>query len=239
MVPFSKRLVIVLIDDNRIARSRLLAQIRAESGFEVLAISALVDEALEKIRQTTPDLILLHLSPVAREAVTLAGAIHGEFPSSRIALMGCQPAQEGVAHFVRAGVAGFILETASFETLLDTLHTVAKGHPVLPPEMTPSLFDQLRQNETQGRQKRDRAISSLTKRERDVTELIVQGLSNQAIADRLGIALDTVKSHVHKVLGKLSVNSRLEIAAFSRDDATVRHGRKATDAALVAMAPQI
>lgn len=213
---FSKRLAVILIDDNRTSRAGVLALIRAQPGFEVLATSAEIDEALAKVRQLSPNIVLLHLSPDGNDAVTLAGAIHGEFPASRIIVMGCQVPQDGVAHFIRAGVAGFILATASFETLLDTIHVVAAGSQVLPQQLTTNLFDQLRRQDPRGRPKRVLETSKLTQRERDVTDLIVQGLSNKGIADRLGIALHTVKSHVHKVLAKLSVNSRLEIAAFSR-----------------------
>ncbi|MES2124082.1 MAG: response regulator transcription factor [Gemmatimonadota bacterium] len=194
-----------------------MTRIRAEPGFEVLATSAIAVEALEKVRLTRPDLILLHLSPEARDAVTVAGAIHGEFPASRVVVLGCEATQDGVAGFVRAGVAGFVLETASFGTLLDTLQAVAAGIQVLPSELTASLFDQLRYHDPRGVPARVLEVSKLTRRERDVTELIIQGLSNKAIAERLDIALHTVKSHVHKVLSKLSVNSRLEIAAYSRN----------------------
>lgn len=216
MVLFSKRLAVILIDDNSTSRSSVLALIRAQPGFEVLATTALVAEALDKVRQLTPDLVLLHLPPEGDDAVTLAGAIHGEFPASRIVVMGCQVPQQWIAQFVRAGVAGFVLAAASLETLLTTMHAVAGGSRVLPEALTTGLFEQLRRQDPRGRPRRVLETSKLTQRERDVTELIVQGLSNKAIADRLGIALHTVKSHVHKVLSKLSVNSRLEIAAFSR-----------------------
>lgn len=208
----------VLLDDNRLSRDGVFALIRNEPSFEVLATSAEIAEAMRRIREAMPDLVLLHLAREGNETTTLIGAIHGEFPVSRIVVMGLQLPNDDVASLVRAGAAGFIMATASLETLLHTIHSVANGNQVLPLELAGALFGQLKGQDARGRPKRKLDTKRLTKRERDVTALIIQGLSNKAIAERLHIALHTVKSHVHKVLAKLDVNSRLEIAAFSRND---------------------
>jgi DNA-binding NarL/FixJ family response regulator len=106
----------------------------------------------------------------------------------------------------------------SFDRFLSTIHSVAGGIRVLPSELTHSLFGQLNGHDVRTGPKRPLQLGRLTNRERAVTDLIVRGLGNREIAARLSIALHTVKSHVHKVLSKLAVNSRLEVAAFSRDE---------------------
>ena len=96
---------------------------------------------------------------------------------------------------------------------LATIRSVASGIQVLPTQLTRSLFGQLKLHRVLGRPKRMLEIGRLTGREREIADLMVLGLSNQVIATRLKIALHTVKSHVHRVLSKLAVQSRLEVAA--------------------------
>jgi len=208
----------VLIDENPSTRKGVLAHIRAEPGFRVLAASAEIEVALQKVQQARPDLVLLNLLRKNGDALTLAGALHGEAPESRVVIMGLKSLHEDVAGFVRAGVSGFVMADTSFDRFLSTIHSVAGGIRVLPLELTHSLFGQLHGHGVRTSPKRPLQLGRLTNRERAVTDLIVRGLGNREIAARLSIALHTVKSHVHKVLSKLAVNSRLEVAAFSQDE---------------------
>lgn len=219
MAHVRKRITMVLVDDTPTARKGVLALIRTQPGFRVLAASAEIDEALRRVRDTTPDIVLLNLPQKGDDSLTLAGALHGEATASRVIIMGLEARQPDVAGFVRAGVSGFIMAGASFDTFLSTIHSVDQGIRVLPRELTRSLFGQLVLHGVRGRPKRRLELEGLTHREGEVADLIVLGLSNKQIAARLAIALHTVKSHVHKVLSKLAVNSRLEVAAFAHNGA--------------------
>ena len=133
----------VLIDDNPSAREGVVARIRADPGLQVLADSVGIEAALQKVRQTRPDLVLLNLAPNRGDTLTLAGALHDEMPGSRVVVMGLKPLHEDVAGFLRAGVSGFIMADASFEEFLGTIRSVSRGIDVLPPQLTHSLFGQL------------------------------------------------------------------------------------------------
>jgi DNA-binding NarL/FixJ family response regulator len=129
--------------------------------------------------------------------------------------MGLLPIHEDVADYVRAGASGFVMKDATFEEFFSTIRTVACGVQVLPQELTNSLFGQIVRNAKGGDRKRLIEAVRLTARERQVVDLLGDGLSNKEIASRLHIAVHTVKSHVHNVLEKLSLRSRLEVAAFT------------------------
>jgi DNA-binding NarL/FixJ family response regulator len=150
----SRPISLVLIEDNRSSRERLVTVIRAQPGFHVLAASADTEEALRTVRETRPDLVLLDLGQEDDDRLTLAAALHGEVPESRVIIMGLGPLQEDVASFVRAGVSGFIMAGASFDEFLRTIHSVAQGTQVLPLELTRSLFGQLNRNGARPRPKR-------------------------------------------------------------------------------------
>ncbi len=206
---------LVLIDDNRLLREGLAALIHSQPGFKVLVASADVDEALLKAREAKPDVVLLDFGLEDHDSLSLTATVHNEIPAARVIVMGLLPLLEDVGGYVRAGASGFIMKDASFDDFFATIRAVAGGAEVLPQALTNSLFTQIVRNvATVGRSKVLESVS-LTIRERQVIELLGEGLSNKEIATRLHIAVHTVKSHVHNVLEKLALRSRLEVAAFS------------------------
>jgi DNA-binding NarL/FixJ family response regulator len=217
--PSASPINVVLIDDNRLQREGLAALIHAQPGFCMLVASADVDEALEQVRDRQPDVVLLDLRIDDEDGLTLAATIRGELPEARVIVMGLSPSQRDVTAYVAAGVAGFIMKDASFDEYLTTVRSVAAGAHVLPEALTGTVFGALaaRPERTTPNTavEASRKAVRLTNRERDVIDLLSEGLSNRDIAERLGIAVHTVKSHVHSVLEKLSLNSRLQVAAFT------------------------
>jgi DNA-binding NarL/FixJ family response regulator len=219
-VPIS--ISLVLIDDNRLLREGLAAMIHSQPGFKVLAASVDVEEALEKVRQSKPDVVLLDFGLEDHDSLSLTSTVHTEVPEARVIVMGLLPLQEDVADFVRAGASGFIMKNASFEDFFATIRAVATGAEVLPPALTNSLFSQITRNAVGGSRARVLEAVRLTNRERQVIDLLGEGLSNKEIATRLHIAVHTVKSHVHNVLEKLALHSRLEVAAFTHSGGVPR-----------------
>ena len=206
---------LVLIDDNRLLREGITALIHTQPGFKVLAAFADVEEALKKVREAKPDIVLLDFGLEDHDSVNLTATVHQEVPAARVIVMGLLPIQEDVADFVRAGASGFIMKDASFDDFFATIRAVAGGGEVLPPALTNSLFAQIARNLPV--ESRDRTLDAvrLTNRERQVIDLLSEGLSNKELATRLHIAVHTVKSHVHNVLEKLALRSRLEVVAFT------------------------
>jgi DNA-binding NarL/FixJ family response regulator len=210
-----KPIALVLIDDNRLLREGLTAMIQSRPGFTVLAASADADEAMEQVREAKPNVVLIDFGLEDHDALGLTATVHKEVPEARVIVMGLLSTQGDVADYVRAGASGFIMKHASLEELFDTIRAVAAGGQVLPLALTTSLFEQIANRAA--RLPAPMVIDSvrLTNREQQVVALLGEGLSNKEIATRLHIAVHTVKSHVHNVLEKLAMRSRLEVAAFS------------------------
>ncbi len=215
MAAEGKPISLVLIDDNRLLREGLAAMIHEQPGFKVLAVAADVTEALQKVREAMPDVVLLDFGLEDNDSLSLTATVHGEVPSSRIIVMGLLPLQEDIANYVRAGASGFIMKDASFDDLFITIRAVAAGAEVLPPALTNSLFSQILRNASGGSKAQVLEAVRLTNRERQVIDLLGEGLSNKEIAVRMHVAVHTVKSHVHNVLEKLALHSRLEVVAFT------------------------
>ncbi len=207
---------LVLIDDNRLLREGLALLMRKQPGFKVLAASADIDVALRAVHESKPTVVLLDFSLENDDALRVTGTVHQDVPEAKVIIMGLSTLQEDVADFITAGASGFIMKDATFEEFLTTIRTVAAGGEVLPPELTASLFSQIATLAVRKRKPKTLDSVGLTERERQVIDLIGEGMSNKEIAARLHIAVHTVKSHVHNVLEKLALRTRLEVAAFTR-----------------------
>ena len=209
---------IVLIEDNRMLREGLANLIREEPGFQVLAASANIIEALQKVRDAKPRVVLVDFGLQNHDSLRLTATLRGEVPEAKVIVMGLLPLHEDIADFVRAGASGFVMKDASLDDFFGTIRKVANGTDVLPPQLTGSLFTQIAERAIKGGNSPVLEAVKLTQRERQVVELIGDGLSNKEIAARLHVAIHTVKSHVHNVLEKLALHTRLEVAAFTRGE---------------------
>jgi DNA-binding NarL/FixJ family response regulator len=136
-------------------------------------------------------------------------------PEARVIVMNLLPVEEDVVDFVKAGATGFVAKRARIDDLVATVRSVAGGAKVVLPPLTGALFSYIAKRATGRNAPTVSDAVRMSKREREVIDLIAQGLSNKEIARRLHIATDTVKSHVHNILEKLALHNRLQIAAHA------------------------
>jgi len=210
---------ILLIEDNRLLREGIAAMLNGESDFEVVA-RAEDGNAVSQLKamKKPPDVILLDLGLEKENSLRLMTALRELVPEARIIAMDIFPEQVDLAEFVKAGGSGFILKTAPSNDYMKTIRAVASGTKVLPPTLTNSLFTQIIESALRTGSGIPNNSIQLTAREREVVALISEGLSNKELAERLHIATYTVKSHIHNILEKLALNTRLQIAAFARNE---------------------
>lgn len=208
---------VLLIEDNRLLREGIAAMLKEHGEFEVVA-RAEDGDALRRLRKAnqTPDIVLLDLGLEKADSLKLMARLREELPEVKVIAMDILPEEVDIVEFVKAGGSGFVLKSASVEDYIETIKLVAGGEKVLPPAMTTSLFTQIVDSALKsGKIISDKSLL-LTAREKQIIDLISEGMSNKEIASRLHIATHTVKSHVHNILEKLALGSRLQIAAFAR-----------------------
>ncbi|MFO7914547.1 MAG: response regulator transcription factor [Candidatus Krumholzibacteriales bacterium] len=210
---------ILLIEDNRLLREGIAAMLNGQSDFEVAARAEGSDVVAQvKKMKIPPDIILLNLGVKKEYSLNLMAGLLKELPTVQFIAMDMFPEQSDIVEFVKAGGNGFILKTAPLEDYIKTIKRVAEGENVLPPALTNSLFTEIIKTAFKtGKENPDNLIQ-LTSREREIATLITEGLRNKEIAERLHISTYTVKSHVHNILEKLALNTRLQIAAFVREE---------------------
>jgi DNA-binding NarL/FixJ family response regulator len=208
-------ITVAIVDDNRLVREALAAMLGRLPDVQVVAAASANGEVLDQAR---PDVLLLDAGLGDEDSLSVAAAIAKRRSATKVVIMDLMPTNEDIVQFVNAGVAGFVLKDATFDEFVATIRAVADGEKVLPPRMTETLFSQIALGgDSRGRERVLEDVR-MTRREREVIELIGEGLSNKEIAQRLNIASHTVKSHVRNVMEKLALHTRLQIAAFARRD---------------------
>ena len=196
--------------------------LQGQPDLEIMASLENSAEAVLKARELKPHVVLINVNLGDQNSLNLAAALSEQVPGTKLVAMGLAPTQEKVLDFVQVGASGFILEDATLSGFLSTIRFVAEGRKVLPPPLTGSLFSQI-VDRVEGISKLRTGDSvRMTRREREVIELIGAGLSNKEIAQRLHLAVYTVKSHVHNILEKLALRSRLEIASYVHAKGTAK-----------------
>lgn len=213
------KIQILLIEDNLLLQEGISSMLNKHGGFEVVARSEDGDAVRQlKSLNAHPDVVLLDLGLEKANSLKLMALLKVELPSVRIIAMDILPEHVDIVEFVRAGGHGLIVKNAPAVDWIDTIKAVAAGERVLPPSLTQSLFTQIISDALEsGRELPENGIQ-LTARERQVVNLIADGLSNKEIAEALHIATYTVKSHVHNILEKLTLSTRLQIAAYLRKE---------------------
>ncbi|MCI0706790.1 MAG: response regulator transcription factor [Ignavibacteriae bacterium] len=212
-----KNIRTLLIEDNRLLREGISAMVSSQGDMTIVATSNGNDDFLKKIKSFKPHLILVDLGLNHRYGVRIVALLRAKFPSTKVVGMGLATSESDIIEFIEVGASGFILKEASVKDFLATIRLVANGQKVLPPLLTESLFSQVVKLALERGKRRIGGADRMTKREKEIVILIADGLSNKDIAERLHIATYTVKSHVHNILEKLTLRSRLQIARYAQD----------------------
>jgi two-component system NarL family response regulator len=210
-----KQIKLVIVEDNRVLREGLVALLEEIDGVKALAATGSSMAELE-VLQLKPQVVLLNRGLQEQSCMQVIKKVLNEAPEAGLIVMDLMPGQTDVVEFVQAGVSGFILSNATLDDFIMTIRAVANGEKVLPDPLTNSLFSQIVENLVKtGKLPPFKKAVKMTRREQEIITLIGKGMSNKEIAQNLNLATYTVKSHVHNILEKLALHSRLQVAAYS------------------------
>jgi two-component system, NarL family, response regulator DegU len=211
-----KKIQIIVIEDNLLLREGITTMIKEQRDLEVTAAFGDCSKAIQSIRESQPNIVLIDLGLRNQNSLNLAKVLKKDFQKIKIIMMDLVPLQEDLLEFVQAGVSGFILKEATVDDFLKTIRSVAGGAKALPSNLTGSLFSQI-VNKAVKESNPAKIISSvkMTKREKQVIALVSDGLTNKEIAQKLHLSTYTVKSHIHNILEKLAIHTRVQIAKFA------------------------
>ena len=196
---------LLLVDDHPIVREGLRAYLALQPGLVVVAEAADVTEALARIEEAKPDLVLLDVKLEGENGLTLLSKLRETEVAPRVLLLTSFLDEDYLREALRLGAAGYLLKRAGQGALVDGIRAALRGERVLDPAaaaLLPTLGDD--------------PLKRLTPRETEVLGLLVEGLSNKAVAKRLGVGEKTVKTHVSSLLSKLELKDRTQAALYAQ-----------------------
>jgi DNA-binding NarL/FixJ family response regulator len=203
---------VFLVDDHHF----FLAGLRAELGeeFEIVGEAGDVDGAVEGIRHSRPDVVLLDVHLPGGGGRTVIEAVHRDDPEVRFLALSVSDAAEDVIAVIRAGARGYVTKSISPADLADALRRVHEGDAVFSPRLAGFVLDAFR-----GRIAGpvDPELDQLTAREQEVLRHIARGFTYKEVGRRLHLSVKTVETHVSSVLRKLQLSSRYELTRWATD----------------------
>jgi DNA-binding NarL/FixJ family response regulator len=210
---------VLVVDDNVLFREGLVALLRKFPDIVIAGQAASGTEAVRKATLTRPDVVLMDISMPGMGGVEATRRIRQEAPQLPIAILTVSEQDDDLFAAVRAGARGYLLKTVSIEELHDAVVTLHNGGTIITPHLARRLLDEFTRLTAGRRTSGEDEIAKLTAREREVLELVAMGQSNQEIAEKLFVAVNTVKVHLRNTLEKLELRNRQQLAAFA-----VSHG---------------
>jgi len=204
-----EKITVMLVDDHAIVRQGLRTYLGLQPDIEVVGEASDGREALAKVRETLPDIVLMDLVMPNLDGVEATRQVTALSPSTRVIVLTSFSEDEKVFASIKAGAQGYLMKDVLPQDLVRAIRTVHRGEAQLDPEIARKLMQEFT-NPQPTAPKHD-----LTEREMDVLRLIAQGKSNKEISEDLVLSEKTVKTHVSNILQKLHLSDRTQAAVYA------------------------
>ncbi len=213
---------VVVVDDQELVRSGF-ALILERAGFEVVGQAADGLEGIEVALASEPDVVLMDVRMPKLDGIEATRRLLAQLPNVRVLALTTFDLDEYVYAAVRAGASGFLLKDVSPDGLVDAVRAIARGDTMLAPALTRRLLERFASGPTPGTLPDD--LRELSEREIEVLRLVARGLPNAAIGTELFLSEATVKTYVSRLLSKLGVRDRVQLAVLAYESGLVTAGQ--------------
>lgn len=200
---------VFLLDDHEVVRRGVAALLSAEADIEIVGEAGTAEQALARIPAARPDVAVLDVRLPDGDGVSVCREIRARLPEVACLMLTSFSDEEALFDAVMAGAAGYVLKQIHGSDLVSAVRTVASGQSLLDPRSTAQMLARLRERQT-----RKDPLAALSAQERQILELIGEGLTNRQIGERLFLAEKTVKNYVSNLFSKLDMRRRTQAAAF-------------------------
>jgi two-component system response regulator DevR len=203
---------IFLLDDHEVVRRGIGELLTAQDGFEIVGEASTADEARNRIPAAKPDVAILDARLPDGSGIDVCRDIRSAMPGTYCLILTSYDDHDAVLAAVLAGASGYVLKEVRAAGLVDAVRQVAQGRSLIDPAVVEQVMNRIRAG-SPGQSK----IAALTDREREVLDLIAEGLSNRQIGERLFLAEKTIKNYVSSLLAKLGMERRTQAAVFGAE----------------------
>ena len=214
---------VLVVDDEPLVRGGVRMILETEDDIEVVGEALDGNDALERTRALTPDVVILDIRMPGMDGIETTRQLLQRANAPRVLILTTFDLDEYVYEAMKAGASGFILKNVPPAKLVDAVRTIAGGDALLAPTITRRMIERFVQR-APAASGRPPQLAELTERELDVLRLIARGLSNAEIAASLFLSEATVKSHVNRVLSKLDLRDRTQATVLAYETGLVEPG---------------
>lgn len=208
-----QKIRVLVVDDHTIVRDGICALLALAGDIEVIGEAANGREALEMVKQLTPDVVLMDIAMPLLGGLEATRRIRKELPGTKVLVLTQYDDKEYVFPVIEAGAYGFISKTAASSELTSAIRYVYRGESYLSPSVTKLMIEDY-QHGAALRLKND-PYKQLTDRERDILKLVAEGYTTQEIADILVISPKTVEGHRSSLMAKLDIRNRIDLVKYA------------------------
>jgi DNA-binding NarL/FixJ family response regulator len=204
---------ILLVEDHVVVRQGLKALLSGEDDIQVVGEADNGREALQYVAELQPDVVLMDISMPGLNGIEATRQIRQNYSGVKVVILSMHSNEEYVFQVLRAGASGYVLKQSDSSEVLTAIRAALAGGSFLSPPISRAVIDDyVRRAESRGRAKH---MDVLTSREREVLQLLAEGLSNQEIAEQLSISVKTVETHRSNMMKKLGVDSKTELVKYA------------------------
>ncbi|WP_026257919.1 response regulator [Actinopolymorpha alba] len=209
---------VLIVDDDPLLRAGLAMMLGGADDIAVVGEAGDGTEVLPLVEQQVPDVVLMDIRMPAMDGLAATEVLRARPDAPEVLILTTFDADDHVLRALRAGAAGFVLKDTPPAEIVEAVRRVAQGHPVLSSAVTRRLIARVADPEDERRRTRARSrLAQLNDREREIAVAVGQGRSNAEIGAALHLSVSTVKTHVSRILAKLDLNNRVQIALLAHD----------------------
>lgn len=216
---------LMLVDDHDVVRTGLRSFLETQPGFEVIAEAKNGRQALEKAREVQPDIVLMDITMPDMDGIEATLQLKKLYPECQILVLTVHTDKQYFMKMLSVGASGYLTKQAAADELVAAIQAVAAGHVYLQPALARWLLEDYQRlaktvtppgsQESIGKDKDAVTLDILSERERQVLELVGEGLNNHDIGKKLGLSPKTIARHRERIMKKLNFHSRTELVKFA------------------------
>ncbi|MEA3495750.1 MAG: response regulator transcription factor [Bacteroidota bacterium] len=211
-----KKIRVLLVDDHKIFRDGILSLFSGAKEIEIIDVASNSNEALQKIRNQKPDVVIMDISMPEISGIEIIKQIKEENISSKILVLSMHTKEEYVFNAIRAGANGYLpKEETSKEELFKAIKEIIAGKEYFSNSISTIMQKYFLRKAKNNENDSVKDYEQLTKREKEVLKLVIEGLSNIEIADKLFVNIRTIETHKHNLLQKLKIKNTIELVKFA------------------------
>ncbi|HEY8530753.1 MAG TPA: response regulator transcription factor [Limnochorda sp.] len=203
---------VLIVDDQQMIREGISLILKSHPDIEVVGEAANGREALAKVEETQPDVVLMDISMPELNGIDATAMVKRRFPKVKVLTLTVHDAEGYILQLLRAGASGYIVKKAAGDELVEAIRAVHRGDYYLHPTVTRQVIEEYMRQIREGTRGPE---DLLTARERQIVQLAAEGYKNREIAERLNISLKTVETHRANIMQKLNISDRVELVRYA------------------------